>query len=288
MNQSMQALIAAAEGRTIFQTARAAQAAADGVDEAALDAKMMEYLTVMREAAQDGMHEDLRSFSGMVGGMASLYACAAEQGRTPGGTLIGRAASIALAIAESNACMGRIVAAPTAGACGILPGVLLAIQQERNFTDEQVAQVMFTAAAVGQVIANRASISGAEGGCQAECGSAAAMAASALTELMGGTPQQAANALCFALMSLLGLVCDPVGGLVEIPCVYRNATGAAVAIVSADMALANVRCPIPADEMIDAMGRVGKQMPASLRETGEGGCASCPSVAGCAKVRSKE
>lgn len=284
----MQALLEAAKGRTIYEAARQAQAESSGVEESVLDARMMEYLDVMREAAKDGMREDLRSLSGMVGGMAPLYAHAAENGLTPGGTLIGRASSMALAVAESNACMGRIVAAPTAGACGILPGVLLAIQQERHFSDEEVARVMFTAAAVGQVIANRASISGAEGGCQAECGSAAAMAAAALVELMGGTPEQAANALCFALMSMLGLVCDPVGGLVEIPCVYRNATGAAVAIVSADMSIANVRCPIPADEMIDAMGKVGKQLPASLRETGEGGCAACPSVANCIKKLSHD
>lgn len=288
MDRSMQALLAAARGRTIYEAAREAQAQASGMEESALDARMMEYLDVMREAAKDGMREDLRSLSGMVGGMAPMYAQAVAHGKTPGGALIGRAASMALAVAECNACMGRIVAAPTAGACGILPGVLLAIQQERGFSDEEVARVMFTAAAVGQVIANRASISGAEGGCQAECGSAAAMAAAALVELMGGTPEQAANALCFALMSMLGLVCDPVGGLVEIPCVYRNATGASVAIVSADMAIANVRCPIPADEMIDAMGKVGKQMPASLRETGEGGCAACPSVANCVKKLSHD
>ena len=288
MNKSMQALIAAAQGRTISEAAREAQAKSSGVPESALDQRMLEYLDIMREASVDGMDENKRSLSGMVGGMAPVYAKAVEAGNTPGGTLIGRAASMALAIAESNACMGRIVAAPTAGACGILPGVLLAIQQERGFTNEQVANVMFTAAAVGQVIAHRASISGAEGGCQAECGSACAMAAAALTELMGGTPEQAANAISFALMSLLGLVCDPVGGLVEVPCVYRNATGASVAIVSADMAIAGVRCPIPADEMIDAMGKVGKMMPSSLRETGEGGCAACPSVANCIKKLAHE
>lgn len=288
MNKSMQALIAAAQGRTIFEAAREAQAKSSSVPESALDQRMLEYLDIMREASVDGMDENKRSLSGMVGGMAPVYAKAVEAGKTPGGTLIGRAASMALAIAESNACMGRIVAAPTAGACGILPGVLLAIQQERGFSNEQVANVMFTAAAVGQVIAHRASISGAEGGCQAECGSACAMAAAALTELMGGTPEQAANAISFALMSLLGLVCDPVGGLVEVPCVYRNATGASVAIVSADMAIAGVRCPIPADEMIDAMGKVGKMMPSSLRETGEGGCAACPSVANCIKKLAHE
>jgi len=288
MDKSMQALITAAQGGPIYAAARLAQAHSSETDEAALDARMIEYLHIMREAAKDGMREDLRSLSGMVGGMAPMYAKAVDSGLTPGGTFIGRAASMALAIAECNACMGRIVAAPTAGACGILPGVLLAVQEARGFSDEKVAEVMFTAAAVGQVIANRASISGAEGGCQAECGSAAAMAAAALTELMGGTPEQAANAVSFALMSLMGLVCDPVGGLVEVPCVYRNATGASVAIVSADMAIAGVRCPIPADEMIDAMGKVGKQLPASLRETGEGGCAACPSVANCVKKLTEE
>lgn len=278
MDKSIQALIDTAGSGSIAAAARDAQAASEGVSGDTLDARMLSYLQIMRHSAQEGLRPDMRSLSGMVGGMAALYAQEVQAGRNPGGGRIGRAASTALAIAESNACMGQIVAAPTAGACGILPGVLLSIGEEYGFRDEDLCTAMFTAAAVGQVIANRATISGAEGGCQAECGTAAAMAAAAVVELMGGSPEQAANALSFALMSLLGLVCDPVGGLVEVPCVYRNATGASVAIVSADMALAGVRCPIPADEMIDAMGKVGRLMPASLRETGEGGCAACPSV----------
>lgn len=278
IERSMEALVAQAGKGTLSALVRAEQAKQDGVTEEALDERMLEYLNVMREAAQEGLRGEIRSVSGMVGGMAAVYAGAVAQGKTPGGTLSGRASYLALAIAESNACMGRIVAAPTAGSCGILPGVLLAVQQEKGYTDEAVARVMFTAAAIGQVIANRASLSGAQGGCQAECGSAAAMAAGALTELSGGTPEQVSNAVSFVLMSMLGLVCDPVNGLVEIPCVFRNASGAAIALTGADLAVAGVRCPIPADEMIDAMGNVGRMMPASLRETGEGGCAACPSV----------
>lgn len=281
MDRSIEALVLAAKGRTIAKAAREAQALRDEVPEERLDGRMREYLSVMRESVSEGMRPEARSLSGMAGGMASLYASASQKGATPGGALLGRAASMALAVAECNACMGRIVAAPTAGACGILPGALLAVAEDRGLSDELLINALYTAAAVGQVIANRASISGAEGGCQAECGSAAAMTAAALVETLGGTPEQAANALTFALMSLLGLVCDPVGGLVEIPCVYRNATGAAVAITSADMALAGVRCPIPADEMIDAMGRVGRTMPSELRETGKGGCAACPSASVC-------
>ncbi|MEG0766304.1 MAG: L-serine ammonia-lyase, iron-sulfur-dependent, subunit alpha, partial [Clostridia bacterium] len=200
---------------------------------------------------------------------------AVEKNRTMGGALLGRAAARALAIAECNACMGKIVAAPTAGSCGIVPGVLLTVQEARGFSDDALIDALFTAAGIGMVIAKRASISGAEGGCQAECGTAAAMAAAALVELGGGTPAQAASACAFALMNSMGLVCDPVGGLVEIPCVFRNVMGAANALTAADLALSGIPCLLPCDEVIDAMRRVGDALPASLRETGEGGCASC-------------
>lgn len=183
-----------------------------------------------------------------------------------------------MAVAECNAGMGRIVAAPTAGSCGILPAALLTAQEEYHLTDDQLTDALLTAAMFGQIIARRASISGAAGGCQAECGSAAAMAAAALVELRGGTADMCAQACSFALMNSMGLVCDPVAGLVEIPCVYRNVGGVANAFSAADMALSGLRSPIPTDEVIDAMQSVGDQMPACLRETGEGGVAATPTA----------
>ena len=191
---------------------------------------------------------------------------------------MGKAAVRAMAVAECNACMGRIVAAPTAGSCGILPAALLTMQEDRGLSDEALVDALFTAAAVGAVIAQRASVSGAEGGCQAECGSAAAMTAAALVELAGGTPEMSSAACGLALMNSMGLVCDPVAGLVEVPCVYRNVGSVANAMTAADMALAGIAAPIPTDEIIDAMKEVGDMLPACLRETGEGGVAACPSA----------
>ncbi|NLG24071.1 MAG: L-serine ammonia-lyase, iron-sulfur-dependent, subunit alpha [Clostridiales bacterium] len=280
MDDSMAALVAAAYegGCGIGAVARRAQAAQDGVVESALNARMAEYLAVMRASIGAGMNPALRSLSGMTGGQAPRLRDAVVAGRTAGGELLGMASAASLAVAEANACMGKIVAAPTAGSCGILPGALLTVQRARDLPDSALVDALFTAAAVGQVIAKRASISGAEGGCQAECGSAAAMAAAALVEMLGGSPAAAADACSFALMNAMGLVCDPVGGLVEVPCVYRNVAGVANALTAADMALAGLAGPIPADEVIDAMRAVGERMPASLRETGEGGCAACPSA----------
>jgi L-serine dehydratase len=174
--------------------------------------------------------------------------------------------------------MGRIVAAPTAGSCGIIPAVLVTAMEERQLSEESVVDSMFTAAGIGMVIANRASISGAEGGCQAECGSASAMAAAALTELLGGSPAQAADACAIALKNTLGLVCDPVAGLVEIPCIKRNAAGAANALVAAELALAGIESVIPVDEVIDAMREIGAGMSDSLKETAKGGLAGTPTA----------
>lgn len=235
---------------------------------------MRSRLDVMRESARQGLDPALRSVSGMVGGQAARLDSAPFAARFG---LTGRAGVYALSIAEYNACMGKIVAAPTAGSCGILPGVLLAAQEQDGFTDDELVMALFAAAAIGRSIALQATISGAEGGCQAECGAAAGMAAAALTQLCGGTPQAAADACSFALMNMLGLVCDPVGGLVEVPCVYRNVGGAAQAVAAAQLALSGVACPIPPDEMILAMRDVGDALPPSLRETGEGGCAACRS-----------
>lgn len=244
---------------------------------------MLDRLAVMKESLLEGLKPDLRSVSGRVGGNAAkLYAadCPALYGMTA------KASAYALAIAENNACMGRIVAAPTAGSCGILPGVLIAAQESLGLTDDDLADAMFLAAAIGRVIALQATVSGAEGGCQAECGSAAAMAAAAFVHLMKGSDEQAISACGFTLMNTMGLVCDPVDGLVEIPCVYRNAAGAAQALCSAQLALSGIVCPVDVDCLILAMKDVGCALPTSLRETGEGGCAACGYVKPCGYSKS--
>ena len=192
------------------------------------------------------------------------------------GECIGKVMATATSVAESNACMKCIVAAPTAGSCGVLPSVLVPFVEKYNIDEDTVLKALYLSAGFGQIIAHRASIAGAEGGCQAEIGSASAMASATLVYLRGGTIEQSANACAFALKSLLGLVCDPVAGLVEVPCVKRNVIGAVNAITSCDMAMAGIESAIPVDEVIDAMKAVGDTMPCSLRETGEGGLAATP------------
>lgn len=233
-------------------------------------AKMRENLTTMRQSAENGRKET-RSASGLSGGLAGRL-----EGHSAGllGEVAHCAAVYALAVAEHNACMGRIVAAPTAGSCGILPGVLLALGELRGITDDALVMGLFNAAAVGMVIAQKASLSGAAGGCAAECGSAGAMAASAAVELMGGTPDMCAHACALALKAVMGLVCDPVAGLVEVPCVKRNATGAVLALTAAELALAGIKSAVCADEVIGAMKSVGCMMHESLRETSLGGLAA--------------
>lgn len=277
MDHSLEGLIAAAQEIGLAEAARRGEMKNSGLTREEIDRRMADALQVMRQSAEKGFDAQLKSMSGMTGGQAAKMYAAVEKGATSGGRYLGRAAARALAIAECNAAMGKIVAAPTAGACGILPAALLTLQEEYSLPDSALVDGLLVAAAVGQVIAVRASISGAQGGCQAECGSAAAMAAAALTYLRGGSPRQSADACAFALMNVMGLVCDPVGGLVEVPCVYRNASGVAGAFIAADLALAGIPCPLKPDEVIDAMKTVGEQLPPSLRETGEGGCAGCPS-----------
>lgn len=278
MEYSLQSLVAQAEEAGLAEAAIAGEIKHNGLTREGIIARMDEALQVMRQSAQRGFDPKLHSMSRMTGGQAAKLQSAVATGQTVGGDYLGRAAARALAIAECNAAMGKIVAAPTAGACGILPAALLTAQEAYQLSDEALRNGLIVAAAIGEVIAARASISGAQGGCQAECGSAAAMAAAALVYLRGGSPQQSADACAFALMNVMGLVCDPVGGLVEVPCVYRNASGVAGAFVAADLALAGIPSPIPPDEVIDAMKAVGEQLPPALRETGEGGCAACPSV----------
>lgn len=263
---------------SIAQAAVMRQAEESGMTEEEVRATMRHHLQCMQEAVQSGLDERLRSVSGLSGGQAAVFLKRLQEGKLLCGALLGKAEVYAMATAECNACMGKIVAAPTAGACGILPGAVLAMMEARGVTEDQAVDALFVAAAVGQSIATQASISGAEGGCQAECGSAAAMAAAALAFLEGGTPQQCADSAAFALMNLLGLVCDPAGGLVEVPCVYRNVGASGVAFTAVDMVMSGIRCPIAPDEVILAMKEVGDALPASLRETGDGGCAACPSI----------
>lgn len=270
---TMKELVEAAGRGTIADAAKREQAGGNIAEIPAQVERMGHALEVMRASSKEGAQPDLRSMSGLTGGGASkLFAHA---GKAASGVVMGRAIARALAVAECNACMGKIVAAPTAGACGILPAALLTMQETRGYSDEQLTDALFTAAAVGAVIAARASIAGAEGGCQAECGTAAAMAAAAVCELEGASAQTAVDAAAFALMASMGLVCDPVRGLVEVPCVYRNVSGVANALTAADLALSGIECPLEADDVVDAMKAVGDAMPASLRETGEGGCAAC-------------
>lgn len=217
----------------------------------------------------------LRSVSGLSGGDGELMRRYAGSGAALSGDYISEVIATALCVGESNACMRKIVAAPTAGACGVLPAVLVPLHR-RGEGEEAILRALYTAAGIGAVISSRACISGAAGGCQAEIGSASAMAAGALTELRGGTPEQIAHAAAMALKNLMGLICDPVAGLVEVPCVKRNVIGAMNAVSAADMALAGIKSRIPADEVIDCMGIVGERLPPDFRETASGGLAATP------------
>lgn len=266
---------AEAAGKTISALVLADQAEQMGQTEQALYDKMAERFHVMKDAVQAGQKPELRSASGLTGGDAAKMAAYAQSGGITGGFL-NRAITRALAVSEYNAAMGKIVAAPTAGSCGILPGTIVSLEEEGRCTEREAVLSLFTAGAFGMVIAAQASIAGAEGGCQAECGSASAMAAAALVELSGGTPTQCAHAAAMAIKNQLGLVCDPVAGLVEIPCIKRNVSGIAIAFTAAEMALAGIKSKIPVDECIVAMRCVGDALPCALKETAQGGLAATP------------
>ncbi len=244
-----------------------------GAGEEEIRDRVSDALAVMRAAVDEGLAIDQPSPSGLSGGRARRLA-----GSGPGllGPSFTAVLARAIATLEVNARMGLIMATPTAGAAGVVPAVLLTLQDLRGWSDEQLIDAMLVAGGTGAVIADRASISGAGGGCQAETGSAAAMAAAAVTWLEGGTPEQVAHAIGLTVQGMLGLICDPVAGLVEIPCVYRNATGAVQALAAAEMALAGLDFPIPVDEVIDVMGEVGRKMDVRFRETALGGLATTP------------
>lgn len=238
-------------------------------------AQMDRNLTVMEEAVERGLR-GVQSVTGLTGGDAVLIQNYIQTGNSLSGDLLLDAVSKAVATNEVNAAMGTICATPTAGSAGVVPGTLFAVKNKLNPTREQMIRYLFTSGAFGFVVANNASISGAEGGCQAEVGSAAGMAAAAIVEMAGGTPQQCAEGFAITLKNMLGLVCDPVAGLVEVPCVKRNAMGAANSLVAADMALAGVTSRIPCDEVIGAMYRIGRAMSSDLKETARGGLAATP------------
>ena len=242
------------------------------------DHKMNQVLEVMRNSAHQPLKNPAKSMGGLIGGESRKLSDHAVKGKSICGEVLERAITYAVAVLEVNASMGLIVAAPTAGSAGVVPGLLLALQDTYKISDGRIVDGLYNAGAIGYLAMRNATVSGAVGGCQAEIGVASAMAASAATELMGGTPRQCLDAASTVLMNMLGLVCDPVAGLVEYPCQNRNASGAANALIAAEMALSGITQLIPFDEMLNTMYAVGKHIPIELRETALGGCATAPSA----------
>lgn len=266
----------AKNGQPIWQIVLREEQNDSGESQEAILQRALHTYEVMKNAAMSGIASDMKSVSGLTGGDAANYYNYLRNHKSLLGTMESKAVAYALGTSGYNAAMGVVVACPTAGAAGIVPGVLIAAQEEYGFSDREAVYGLLTASAIGGVVATRATISGAAGGCQAECGTAAAMAAAALVEVMAGSPRQCADAAALALKNTLGLACDPVAGLVEVPCVKRNGVYAVMAVAAADMALAGIRSFIPLDEVIDAMYQIGCSMPSCIRETAEGGLATTP------------
>lgn len=243
-----------------------------------VDQRMDRVLEIMKDAAFSPIKDPVISMGGLIGGEARRLCEFHDLGKSLCGDVLGKGITYAMATLETNASMGLIVASPTAGSAGIVPGMMLALQEVYGFSDKKIRQTLFNAGAIGYLAMRNATVAGAVGGCQAEVGIASAMAASAAVELLGGTPLQCTYAASTVLMNMLGLVCDPVGGLVEYPCQNRNAAGVSNALIAAEMSLAGITQFIPLDEMIDTMYTVGKKLPAELRETALGGCAATPSA----------
>lgn len=241
-----------------------------------VEARMSKSLEIMRESSHAPLEKAVKSIGGMIGGEAKKLKERNDEQKSICGNVLTKALIYSQAVLEVNASMGVIVAAPTAGSAGVLPAVLFSLKEEFDLSDKILNDGLFTAGAIGYLLMKNASVSGAEAGCQAEIGSASAMAAAAAVEMMGGTPRQCLNAASVAISNMLGLVCDPIAGLVEMPCQTRNASGASNALISAEIALAGIEAAIPFSEMVDAMYRVGKGLPAELRETALGGCAATP------------
>jgi len=266
------------ENKSISEVIIEDQIKALGLTREELFEKMRVNLNVMKRASKLAVEEDVKSVSGLLGGDAKKINERNLKGDTICGDRINRAMARALSCLEVNSSMGRIVAAPTAGSCGILPAVVITVAEINNSSEEDMIKALFTASAVGGIIAHNATVSGAEGGCQAECGSASAMAAAAAVELSHGNPEMSLDAAAITLKCILGLVCDPVAGLVESPCAKRNAMGAVNAMAAADMALSGIKSIIPFDEMVTAMYKVGRSMPCELKETALGGTAATPTA----------
>ncbi len=285
MYHALQDAIREAESRgtTLATVALEIEARDQGRPVAEIRDALRRALEVMRGAIDRGLVGDLRSNSGLVGGDAAKLRTTAAGPLAD--TIFREVLMRAIAVQEVNAAMGVIVAAPTAGGAGVLPGVLLGLATRHAVDNNRLIDALATAGLIGAVVAQRASLSGAEGGCQAETGAAAGMAAGAATEMLGGTPTQVGHAVALAQQGTLGLVCDPLGGLVELPCVFRNATGAAIALAAVEMAMAGITFAIPADEVIDTMGEIGRDMDVRYRETAGGGLAQTPTGRRLAKER---
>jgi L-serine dehydratase len=277
MHRSIAALLADAQDNDLPlpQVVLLAEVAESGQSEEAIRERIRRTLRVMHDAIDEGLRGEVRSPSGLTGGRAARLA---ESGPRLLGDAVTTILARAIGTLEVNAAMGLIVAAPTAGAAGVLPAILKSAGEILDADEDRLVDAMLVAGGVGGVIAHRASLSGAAGGCQAETGSAAAMGAAAVTWLAGGTHEQVATSIALSLQGMLGLICDPIGGLVEIPCIYRNASAAMQALAAAEMALAGLDFPVPADEVIDVMGEVGRKMPVAYRETAQGGLAATPSA----------
>lgn len=273
------------EGLRISEAMRRRECGLTEASEEDIRYRMEQALVIMKDSSHSPIKHPGKSMGGLIGGEAAKLDRRRNAGKSICGGVLGRAVTYSMAVLEVNTSMGLIVAAPTAGSSGIVPGLLLALQEEYQLPDEEILDALFNAAAIGYLAMRNATVAGAVGGCQAEVGVASAMAASAATELMGGTPNQCMWAASTAIMNLLGLVCDPIGGLVECPCQSRNAAGAANALVCAELALSGIKQRIPLDEMLEAMYSVGRGLPHELRETALGGCAATPSAcqicAGC-------
>jgi L-serine dehydratase len=264
-------------GKSISSVMLDREAQLFGLDRNAAMEKMAESYRIMKNAINTALNDPKPTMGGLIGGEAVKLRTLSAQGKSVCGGTVAKAVAYAMGVMEVNACMGLVVAAPTAGSSGVIPGTFMAVQEDQAFSDEQMVTALFNAAAVGYIITKNASVAGAEAGCQAEVGSSSAMAASAIAELMGASPKQCLVAAGTALVNLEGLVCDPVRGEVEEPCQKRNAIGAANALTSAEIALAGIGFILPFDEMVDVMLKIGKTMPVELRETAKGGIATAPS-----------
>lgn len=261
----------------IYDVALINECKSSSLSENEVNNKMLAYFQIMKSSIDKGLDNNEKNVKGfMIGGEAKKLKNYYENNESICGKTMSKAISYALSVMEVNVSMGRIVACPTAGSCGVLPAVLLTIMEKFQLDQETILKGLLTSSAVGIIIGKNASLSGAEGGCQAEIGSASAMAAAAVVEMLGGTPNQALHASAIALKNLMGLICDPVAGLVEVPCAKRNAIGTSNAMIAAEMALAGIESIIPFDEVVIAMGKVGRMLPVALRETSEGGIATTP------------